>query len=121
LTATINSLVLAYLGDSIYENRIREALVKTGINNVNSLQKEAVKYVSATAQSKILKDLIEKDFFSEQELTVVKRGRNHKSTHKPKNTDIVTYKYATGFETLIGYLYLENKTDRIDEMMKEII
>ena len=62
----INVLVLAYLGDTIYEDYIREYLIKTGINNVNDLQKESVKYVSAKGQAKFLKELIENEFFNEE-------------------------------------------------------
>ena len=121
MTKEINSLVLAYLGDTIYEDYIREFLIKKGIRNVNELQQEAVKYVSAKAQAKYLKDLINNNFFQDEELEIIKRARNHKNNSHPKNCDIVTYKYATGFEALIGYLKLENKIDRINEIIKEIL
>ena len=114
----INSLVLAYLGDTIYEDFVREYLIKKGIANVNDLQKESVKYSSAKAQCEILKRLMN---FTEEELTIIKRARNHKSISHPKNCDIVTYRYATGFEALIGYLKLDNKEERIKEIMKNIL
>lgn len=117
----INSLVLAYLGDTIYEDYIREYLIKKGICNVNELQKEAIKYVSAKAQCKYVKDLINKNFFTDYELDIIKKARNHKNNSHPKNCDIITYKYATGFEALIGYLKLENNTVRIREIIKEIL
>ena len=104
----INVLVLAYLGDTIYEDYIREYLINLGINNVNDLQKESVKYVSAKGQAKFLKDLIECNFFTDDELSIIKRARNHKSVSHPRSCDIVTYKHATGFEALIGYLKLQN-------------
>ena len=88
----INVIVLAYLGDTIYEDYIREYLIKTGINNVNDLQKESVKYVCATAQSKFLDHLVEINFFTEEELDVIKRARNHKCNSHPKSCDIITYK-----------------------------
>lgn len=116
----INVLVLAYLGDTIYEDYIRKYLINKGISNVNLLQKEAINYVSAKAQAKFLKDLMDNDFFYEDEINVVKRARNHKSGSHPKNCDIVTYKYATGLEALIGYLEISNKRGRIDDIMKEI-
>lgn len=117
----VNVLVLAYLGDTIYENYVRHFLVKNGISNVNDLQKAAIKYVSAVAQAGFLTKMIDEEFLSEEEINVVKRARNYKTTSHPKNCDIVTYKYATGLEALIGYLDLENKNVRIDEIMKYIL
>ena len=120
-THEINALVLAYLGDTIYEDYIREYLIKCGIANVNDLQKEAIKYVSAKAQCEIVKRLINEGFFYEEELVIIKRARNHKSISHPKNCDIVTYRYATGFEALIGYLKLEGNINRIDEIINKIL
>ena len=117
----VNVLVLAYLGDTIYENYVRHFLVKNGISNVDDLQKAAIKYVSAVAQAGFLTKMIDEEFLSEEEINVVKRARNYKTTSHPKNCDIVTYKYATGLEALIGYLDLENKNMRIDEIMKYIL
>ena len=117
----VNVLVLAYLGDTIYENYVRKYLISKKIGNVNDLQKEAVKYVSAVNQAKYLKQLMNDNFFSEEEINVIKRARNYKSNSHPKNCDIVTYKYATGLESLIGYLEMENKRDRIDEIMNFIL
>ena len=121
MTKEINSLVLAYLGDTIYEDYVRIYLIKQGIANVNDLQKESVKYSSAKAKCEILKRLVNEDFFTDEELEIVKRARNHKSISHPRNCDIVTYKYATGLEALIGYLKLENKEERIKEIMKNIL
>ena len=115
----INVLALAYLGDSVYEVYIREKLINKGINNVDKLQTKSVKYVSAKGQAKILDELIDNDFLSEEEIEIVKRGRNYKRSSHPKNTDIITYKCSTGFETLIGYLYLTNK-DRLKEVFDKI-
>lgn len=120
-TIEINSLVLAYLGDTIYENYIRRFLINNSIGNVNDLQKESIKYVSAKCQANFLNDMIEKSFLSEEELNIVKRARNYKTTSHPKNCDIITYKYATGLEALIGFLDLENKKERIDEIMNFIL
>ena len=115
----INVIVLAYLGDAIYEVYIRESLINKGINKVERLQEESIKYVSAKGQAKILDNLISSGILTEEESDIVKRGRNYKRSAHPKNTDIVTYKYATGFETLIGYLYLTNK-DRLNEILNQI-
>ena len=116
----MNSLALAYLGDSVYEVYIRKYLIEKGIVNVNELQEEAIKYVSAKGQAYYLKLLMDDNMLSEEEINIVHRGRNHKSHKAPKNTDINTYKWATGFETLIGYLYLNDKNDRIHDIISYI-
>ena len=117
----INSLVLAFLGDTIYEDYVREYLINKGIADVNTLQTESIKYSSAKAQAKILKELMNENVFTEEELEIIRRARNHKSISHPKNCDIVTYRYATGFEALIGYLKLDNKEERIKEIMGNIL
>lgn len=117
----MNILVLAYLGDNIYEYYIRKYLINKGIADVNSLQSESIKYVSAKAQKEIVDKLINANFFSEDELDVFKRARNHKGNRHPKNCDIVTYKYATGLEAIIGYLELTNNRKRIEEIMNIIL
>ena len=76
MTKEISSLVLAYLGDTIYEDYVREYLIRSGIANVNDLQKESIKYVSAKSQCEILKKLINEDFFTDSELEIIKRARN---------------------------------------------
>ena len=117
---TINIITLAYLGDAIYEVYIRENLIKKGIAKVEELTNIATKYVSAKGQAQILNHLIESQFLTEQELDIVRRGRNNKRSTHPKHTDIVTYKYSTGFEALIGYLYLNNQKDRLTEILNKI-
>ncbi len=116
-----NALVLAYLGDSIYETYVRKYLIDKGISKVKNLQNEAVKLVSATAQASILKKMIQLNVLTEEEKNIVINARNHKNSHKPKNCDVITYKYATGLEALIGYLYYKNKLKRIDELMYYVI
>ncbi len=117
----INSLVLAYLGDSVYELYIREYLIKRKLNKVNDLQKEAIKYVCAKSQSEMLRRLINDEILNESELSIVKRARNSKVTSSPKNTDILTYKHATAFEALIGYLYLKEDINRLEIIMGYIL
>lgn len=117
----INAAVLAYIGDAIYEVEIRNYLINNKINNVNDLQKKATSYVSATAQAKILEELLEKKIFSEDELYTINRARNYKPNSKPKHADIKTYKKATALEALFGMLYIEQKQERIKEIMKEIL
>ena len=116
----LNSLALAYIGDAIYEVYIREYLLSKGICKENDLQKEAIKYVSAKAQFNYLSKMIDEHFFTDEELNVVFRARNHKVDHRPKNCDISTYKYATGLEAVIGHLYLKKDNKRIEEIMNYI-
>lgn len=117
---TINVITLAYLGDAIYEAYIRENLIKQGIAKVEELQKVATKYVSAKGQAKILTDLLENNILTLEEIEIVKRGRNYKRSSHPKHTDIITYKLSTGFETLIGHLYLSKNINRLEEILKSI-
>lgn len=117
----VNVLVLAYLGDTIYENYVRKFLINKKIGNVNDLQKAAVNYVSAVNQARFLQRLMDEEFFNEDEISVIKRARNYKSNSHPKNCDIVTYKHATALEALIGYLELINNKDRICEIMEKVL
>lgn len=117
----INVLVLAYLGDTIYEDYIRRYLIKSGIGNVDRLQTESIKYVSAVNQSKFLLEMIDKSFFEEDELSIIKRARNYKGKTKPKNCDVASYNNATGLEALIGYLDLDGNYNRIEEIMNYIV
>ena len=116
----MNNLVLAYLGDAVYELYIREYLINKGISKVNDLQSESLKYVSAKSQSNHLKRLIDSDFLTFDEIDIVKRGRNM-SSHKSKSTDIITYKRSTGLECLIGTLKTEKNDKRIKEIMEFIV
>lgn len=116
----MNNLVLAYLGDAVYELYIREYLINNGYAKVNDLQNESLKYVTAKAQSDHLKRLTDNNILTEEEIDIVKRGRNM-SSHNKKNTDIVTYKRSTGLECLIGSLKIDNKTERINEIMSYIV
>ena len=117
----INVLVLAYLGDTIYEDYIRRYLIKSGIGNVDRLQTESIKYVSAVNQSKYLLEMIDQSFFEEDELSIIKRARNYKGKTKPKNCDVASYNNATGLEALIGYLDLDGNYNRIEEIMNYIV
>ena len=116
----MNIVTIAYLGDAIYEVYIRKYLITKGIAKVEDLQKEAINYVSAKSQCKILNNLLDKNILTEEEIDIVKRGRNYKRSSHPKNTDIITYKMSTGFEALIGYLYLAEKIERIEEILNYI-
>lgn len=120
-TRNINIITLAYMGDAVYEVYIIKALIEKNIALVDDLQKVAVNYVSAKSQSKILNFLIDNGVLTLEEMDIVKRGRNYKRASHPKNTDILTYKNSTGFEALIGYLYLSNNKERLDEIMNIVL
>lgn len=109
-------LVLAYIGDAVYELIIRSILVSMGNRPVNKLNKDATSLVKAGAQSEIIKLISDK--LSEEEYTVFKRGRNSSPHTMAKNASMTDYKYATGFEALIGFLYLDNRCDRVLELVK---
>ena len=109
-------LVLAYIGDAVYELIIRSILVSMGNRPVNKLNKDATSLVKASAQSEIIKLI--SDNLSEEEYTVFKRGRNSSPHTMAKNASMTDYKYATGFEALIGFLYLDNRCDRALELVK---
>ena len=117
----MNSTMLAFVGDSYYDLKVREMLCRRGINKPHRLHQLAVKYVSAHAQATTLAYLIEENLLTEKELEVVKKGRNTKSRSVPKNTDVLTYTHSTAFEALIGYLYLEGKITRIEEIVNYIL
>ena|SRR3712207_6547887 len=118
--ARISPLTLAYLGDTVYESYIREYLIKKNIFlKINDLHKLAIRYVSANAQSKIIKGL--EGILTEEETNVFKRGRNHKKNTAAKNASIIDYRHATGFEAVIGYVYLKGDIARLDYLVKESI
>lgn len=112
----LQPLVLAYIGDAVYEAYIRTMLVVSKKTNVNMLHKMSVNYVKAKAQSDIVRRLMDK--LNPDEQDVVRRGRNAKSVTVPKHAEITDYRYSTGFEALIGYLYLINQTDRLMEILR---
>lgn len=111
-------LSLAYLGDAVYEVYVRKYLLEK-YSKVNDLAVASMEYVPAKRQDYILGCLIDRNFLTESELDVVRRGRNCKVNSKPRNCDILTYKHATAFEALIGYLYMNDK-NRLDSLMEEI-
>jgi ribonuclease-3 family protein len=107
-------LSLAYIGDGVFETYVRKYLISRGESRVDVLAKSAINFVQAKAQAKIILNL--QDVLTPDELTMVKRGRNTKSS-VPKNAKVSDYRYATGFETLVGYLYLTAQSDRLNELM----
>ena len=115
----MSPLTWAYVGDSVYELFIREHLVETTNLKPHKLHKEAIKFVNAHAQASFLKKILEN--LSEKEQDIVRRTRNTENHHVPKNADPTDYMYATAFEGLIGYLYLTNQKERLQEILSSII
>lgn len=113
----LNGLALAYVGDAIYEIYIRDYLVEQGQTKPNTLHRMATHYVSAKAQALLIQALIEEKRLTEDEELMYKRGRNAKSHTSAKNADITTYRIATGFESLMGYLHLTKQTERLEELI----
>lgn len=110
---------LAYIGDAVYELYIRRHIMEGSHEQVNKLHKKAVKYVSAKAQAYVIACIENK--FTDAEHAIFKRGRNAVSNTVPKNTDVITYKIATGFEAVIGYLYLNKENERLEEILSESV
>ncbi|MCX7748270.1 MAG: Mini-ribonuclease 3 [Clostridia bacterium] len=112
----LSPLVLAYIGDGVYEVYVRTLLISQLNVSVHKLHRKATDYVKAKAQADVIHKIMET--LSLEEADIVRRGRNAKSGTIPKNADVVEYKYATGFEALIGYLYLKNDFQRLMEILK---
>lgn len=109
-------LVLAYIGDGVYELFVRSKVIEENENMpAHKLHKTVIKYVNASAQAKSITEISE--YLTDDETAVYKRGRNAKSYTNPKNADIGDYRKATGFEALIGFLYLSQETERLNELM----
>lgn len=110
-------LTLAYVGDAVYEVIIRTVIAERANRAANELHKRAVKFVQAGAQAAMITAL--QEILTEDELAVFKRGRNAKSNTSAKNASITDYRKATGFEALIGFLYLTDQTERVLYLIKE--
>uniref|UniRef100_UPI0011158CDD Mini-ribonuclease 3 n=1 Tax=Siminovitchia sp. FSL H7-0308 TaxID=2921432 RepID=UPI0011158CDD len=117
----LNSLALAYMGDAIYDVFIRRHLIASGKTRPHRLHSEATRFVSAKAQAATLKTLVDNGCLREQELEIIRRGRNAKSGTIPKNTDVQTYRHSTAFEALIGWLYLADERERLFEIVQMAI
>lgn len=113
----MNPLKLAYLGDAIYEAYVRIYLISKYVSTPHEMSRMAVSYVKAKAQATIVNAL--KEELTEEEWTMVKRGRNQKTASVPKHAKVSDYRYATGFEALIGYLYLTEQKSRIYEIVSK--
>ncbi|WP_309244140.1 Mini-ribonuclease 3 [Paenibacillus sp. GbtcB18] len=112
----LNPLVLAYVGDAVYEMFIRQYVISMPSQRPNHLHRTATRYVSAKAQSKALQALL--PLLTEEETDIVKRGRNAKSGSTAKNADVLEYRHSTAFESLIGYLYYKQAYERLNYIME---
>jgi len=117
----LNGESLAYLGDAIYELRIREYILQKGIQNVNKLHRYAIKFTSGESQAKIMEYLLVNNLLNEEEINYYKRGRNSHHSKNRRSISVTSYKMATGFEAMIGFLYLENKNERLIELIDLIV
>lgn len=110
-------LALAYIGDGVYELYVRTRVIEEHPTMpAHKLHLQTVKYVKAQAQAKSIHNMLE--LLSDEEMAIFKRGRNAKSYTSAKNASITDYRHATGFEALIGYLYITKQTERLNELMK---
>lgn len=115
----LNTEALAYIGDAVYEKFIREKLIVSGMARVHNLHRAATGYVKAGTQAAAICHMFGE--LSEEEQRLVKRARNHKFNSKAKNADPITYKWATAFEALVGYLYLAGEEERLAEVMNRAV
>ncbi len=116
---TLSPLTLAFTGDAVFSLYIREMLVCEANRPVNKLHKLSINWVKAEAQSKGMQGIMH--LLTEKETEVFKRGRNAHTSHTPKNQSGCDYHYATGFEALMGYLYLKNEEERLKFLLNEVI
>lgn len=111
----LSPLTWAYIGDSVFELYVRAELINKTNLKPHKLHIEAIKYVKASAQAKILEKI--KDKLTEEEMEIVRRGRNTQNHHLAKNATVQEYMYSTAFEGLIGYLYLTKQDERLKEIL----
>mgnify|MGYP000938437670 FL=1 len=114
---TYSPLVLAYIGDAVYELLIRTKVINHGSMQVNKMHKKSASLVKAETQANIIKAI--QDDLTEEELAIYKRGRNAKSATTAKHATMMDYRMATGFEALVGYLYLQAQHDLLLELIRD--
>ena len=118
-TYMYSSAQLAYAGDAVYELLVRSYVLNNHDLSVNKMHRLTVRFVKADAQAYIIGKL--KDELTDEEKMIVKRGRNTKVTSSPKNVDFMDYRYATGFEALFGYLFLNKDIDRLMDIFEKVV
>ena len=113
-----SALTLAYIGDCIYDLVIRSVVIFHSKKAVNDLHKKTTRFVKAETQAVMIQGLLDNELLTEEEKAVYKRGRNTKSHTMAKNASIIAYRKATGFEAVLGYLYLTGQMERLLELVK---
>jgi ribonuclease-3 family protein len=116
---TLSPLTFAFTGDAVFSLFIREKLVCEANRPVGELHKLSVQSVKASAQARAMREIM--PMLTEKEMDVFKRGRNAHTSHTPKNQSGCDYHYATGFEALVGYLYLKDEEERLNTLLNEVI
>lgn len=114
---SFSPLTLAYIGDGIYELIIRSMIVSEGNAPVNKMHRRSSSLVKAETQADYVKYMLDNNLLNEEEQRIYKRGRNAQSYTKAKNASVTDYRMATGFEALIGYLYLTGQSKRIMDLV----
>lgn len=117
----LNGTTLAYIGDAVMSLWVREYLMSQGLGKPKVLQKQSEHWVSAKAQCSYLQALLAQSFFTEEERSIVMRGRNAKTESKAKHASVYEYRMATGLEAVIGYLYLNQEETRLQALWSEIV
>ena len=113
---SLSTACLAYMGDAVFELHVRKMLLESGNRPIDAINRMARKYVSAKAQAEMYHRL--EQHLSEDEYSVMKRGRNLHSNSRAKNAGTIEYRHATGLETLFGYLFINQHHERIEEIFK---
>lgn len=113
--AQLSPAVLAYVGDAVYELFVRTQLIDRGVRRPGQLHRQAVELVRAEAQARFVQEILPE--LAEDERELIRRGRNSKAGHVPKGVDPIVYRYSTGFEVLLGYLYLRGRQERLREIL----
>lgn len=116
---TVSAQTLAFIGDAVYNVYIRSYLTSISTSKSGVLHRQSIKYVSAKGQAYTIDKIM--DMLTEEEIAMYKRGRNTNIASVSKNVDVIEYKKATGFECLIGYLYVKKDNERLDEIVKKSI
>lgn len=116
----LSGSVLAFIGDAILTLKVREFLVAKGFSRAKDLQEKSIIFVGAVGQAKFMQNLLATNILSENELYIYKRGRNANMTSVAKNVDVVSYRVASGFEALLGYLYYEDQ-GRLNDLFAMMI
>ncbi len=116
--AGLSPALLAYVGDAVFEVYVRTLLAAECAGSMDAIHNRAVNCVKAEAQARMLRHI--EDMLNEQERDMIRRGRNSKAGHVPKHAAVMDYRYSTGFESLIGFLYLGGEEQRLNEILSSL-